>query len=261
MWTKLFLLSAVVVLFTACHSKKKAAQITAPIDIPSLDLSLESHASASLLASNLEFQTFSGRASTALQFGRSTYDVTSNIRIQKDRKIWILMTATLGVEVARVLITPDSIQVLNKMQGEYIARPFSYIHQFSNRELTFQHIQDLLLGNLSANFLGSKDVQIASSEKDIQILGKRRDLTFFYLLNALKKPTELRLEDTQQKQKLFASYSSYGEISGFIFPQKIALHILGTDIELTADLSYNKVVFNQELEMPFTVNARYKVIK
>src|SRR5690606_13157953 len=75
------------------------------------------------------------RAKTRVEMGKSVHDVTLHVRIERDRAIWLSVTAILGVEAARILITPDSVKILNKLQGEYISKPFAYIYNYTNREL------------------------------------------------------------------------------------------------------------------------------
>src|SRR5690606_9829395 len=107
--------------------------------------------------------TFSGRAKTKIEMGKNIQDVTLNVRIERDKAIWLSVTAILGVEVARILITPDSVKILNKLQGEYIAKPFHYIYNYTNRGVTFAILQDLLMANVSSNLLRTNDVQVASA--------------------------------------------------------------------------------------------------
>ena len=63
------------------------------------------------------FNTFSGKARTKLTINGETNDVTLNIRIMRDKKIWVSITAIAGIEAARAIITPDSIMLINRLQG------------------------------------------------------------------------------------------------------------------------------------------------
>ena len=81
------------------------------------------------------FTTFSGRAKSVLAInGKERYDVTANVRIVHDEAIWISVTALMGIEVARVLITPDSVKIINRLQAEYIKKPLEYLHHFTSSE-------------------------------------------------------------------------------------------------------------------------------
>src|ERR1700676_4128871 len=71
-------------------------------------------------AGQTNFNTFSGKAHTTLDFSGNSNDVTLNIRIKRDQKIWVSITAIAGIEVARALITPDSILIINRLQSLYI---------------------------------------------------------------------------------------------------------------------------------------------
>ena len=53
--------------------------------------------------------------STASAMGRSG-SFTLNVRVARDSVIWMSISPALGVEAARILLTPDSVQVLSKLQ-------------------------------------------------------------------------------------------------------------------------------------------------
>src|SRR5690606_28598736 len=89
----------------------------------------------------MHYTTFNGRAKSSLTLNnKERYDVTASIRLIRDEAIWISMTALLGMEVARVLITPDSIKVINRLQSTYICTPFAYLHDFTGSSLYFSDL-------------------------------------------------------------------------------------------------------------------------
>jgi len=98
------------------------------------------------------FTTFSGKARTKLDINGSSNDVTLNIRIQKGQKIWVSVTAIAGIEVARALITPDSLLVINKLQGLYIRKPFSYVYSFTSKQVDYSSLEAILVGDAIPNY-------------------------------------------------------------------------------------------------------------
>src|SRR5579872_4872906 len=98
-------------------------------------------------AAQLNFTTFSGRAKARMQINNSSNDVTLNIRISHGQKIWVSITAIAGIEVARAMITPDSILAVNKLQGLYLRQPFSYIYKYASNQLDYRSVEALLVGN------------------------------------------------------------------------------------------------------------------
>ncbi|HTK20297.1 MAG TPA: DUF4292 domain-containing protein, partial [Mucilaginibacter sp.] len=94
-----------------CKAKKQAVIASKPVTtVPDKSLSKLD----AIRSSQLSYNTFSGKAKTKLDINGSSNDVTLNIRIQKGKKIWVSVTAIAGIEVARALITPDSLLVINK---------------------------------------------------------------------------------------------------------------------------------------------------
>lgn len=216
---------------------------------------------ADMEINNLDFRSFSGRAKANVALGKDSYDVTLNVRIERDKAIWISVTAYLGIEAARMLITPDSVQIMNKLKGEYMKKGFDYIYRYTNPGLTFATLQDLLLANVSTTLLRTEQVTIATSENDIQLVGIRDELSFQYGLNKDRRPRIFRLVPLGTNQSIEALYGGYVNAQGYQFPQSQNIKLRAEEIQVEAQLQYNKAEFDEILELPFSVPARYKFIE
>lgn len=245
---------AVLVLFvaTGCGSKKRMTDT---------GQGANTGVAEGYLINNLDFRTFSGRAKAKVEFDDQKQDVTLHVRIQRDKAIWISVTATLiNFEAARVKITPDSIQILNKMQSEYISNPFEYIHRYTGSGVSFGTLQDLLMANVSHPLLRTDQITVASASDEVQIVGVKDDLSFQYSLNENNRPKVFRLNTVGAPDNLEAFYSSFVLSGGYSFPQNQNISLNTSGMHVGAILNYNKAEFNQEIEMPFAVPARYKVV-
>ncbi len=259
MWSRISCFLIILVVASSCKTKKK---ISIPTGSTPTELSAaQASTIKSFELSNLDFYTFSGKAKTRIEMGDNTHDVTLNLRMEKDKAIWISVTATLGVEVARILITPDSIKLLNKFQGEYLAKPFDYVHRYSNKGVTFGMLQDLLMANVSPNLLRTDQVQVASAQDEFIVVGIKDDLSYQYRLNRANRPFSLILQRIGVNQNLEAYYNDFIKTAGYNFPQTMTLNITGDYAGLKAQMSFGKVEFNEKIEMPFTVSSRYKVVE
>lgn len=242
-----------------CKTKKKVSLPKS--DIPTEVSTANAASIKSFEMSNLDFRTFSGRAKTKVEMNEQVFDVTLNVRIERDKAIWLSVTATLGIEAARVLITPDSVKILNKLPGEYIGKPFSYIYNYTNRGVDFATLQDLLLANVSSGLLRTDNIQVASATDEFIVVGVKDQLSFQYRIYKNNRPFNFVLQEVGGNQNLEAFYSHYANTAGYNFPQNMALNILGDNTSIKASLVYNRVTFNENIDMPFSVPARYKVIK
>lgn len=256
-WTSISLLVILTLVIASCSSKKQVAK--KDNTLPRAETEAELLKNYEL--SNLNFHTFSGRAKANVQVGKETHNATVNVRMDRDRSIWISVTALLGIEAARVLITPDSVKIMNKIQGEYIAKPFSYIYNYTNKGISFRMLQDILVGNMTVDMLRTDQLQVATSTEDVQVIGIKDGLTFHYGVNNKNRPFAFNLIELGKSQKLETSYSEFADISGYNFPQRFTLNIEGAGSTVKADMLYNKTEFNTAIETPFSVPSRYKEIK
>ncbi|WP_313513622.1 DUF4292 domain-containing protein [Sphingobacterium sp.] len=253
--SKISLVLAVLMLASACASKKASVKKEdAAATAKGKDLL------STYELNNLNFITFSGRAKARVQFGEETQNVTLNVRMERDKAIWISVTALLGIEAARVLITPDSVKIINRLQSEYIAKPFSYIYRYTNPGISFRMLQDILVGNISTEMLRTDQLQIATSEDDVQVIGVKDGLTFHYGVNKSNRPTLFNLMELGKSNKLEAQYSEFAVIDGHNFPQRFTLNIEGSGAKVSSDMLYNKSEFNKSVELNFSIPSRYKAI-
>ncbi|MGJ1204557.1 DUF4292 domain-containing protein [Sphingobacterium lactis] len=253
--TKLSLLMAVLVVLYSCGSKKQASK---PADVVTTEKGKDLVSTYEL--NNLNFITFDGRAKAKMEFGNDSKNVTLNVRMERDKAIWISVTALLGIEAVRILITPDSVKIMNRLNSEYISKPFSYIYNYTNPGISFRMLQDILVGNISTEMLRTDQLQVATSDADVQVIGVKDGLTFHYGVNKQNRPFIFNLMEIGKDTKMEATYSDYAVIDGHNFPQRFTLNIEGNGVKVASDMLYNKSEFNKTVELPFTIPSRYKAI-
>lgn len=251
MWSKyLVFVVCIGVFFSSCRAKR------VPSVVPSINKEVNTEG---YTINNLDFRTFSGRAKAKVEFGNEKQDVTVHLRVDRDRVIWMSITATvINYEVARVLITPDSVKILNKLQSVYTAKPFTYISRYIGEGVDFSVLQDLLMDNVSKKLLRTDRLTIARSADETQLVGVNGLIAFQYSLNNNERPKVFRVQKMGTEDNLEAFYSNFTVISGYSFPQNQSIAMNSNTFSIQAILNYNKIVFNELIEVPFTVPSKYK---
>jgi hypothetical protein len=158
----LFLIFPACVLstFSACKSKRKlqnhqVAEQAAPIDTLyakcRLDYKSAFTLSKSIKDNEFNYTSLSAKANveTFIDDKEENFDI--KIKIKKDSAMLIGIQYALGLEVAKVLITRDSVKMVNYIQKTYFKGNFDYINQLLNTDIDFDLIQAVLFGN-SAEF-------------------------------------------------------------------------------------------------------------
>lgn len=213
-----------------------------------------------LKGKNLSFNTLSLKGKTKLDVNGEENNVTINIRIQKDQKIWAIITAAGGiVEVARAVITPDSLLLLNKLEKTYTKKPFSYIYNFTNKQINFGLLQAIFAGNAIPDFM-NMDANLVQENGVWVLSGNSGDLAYRTLFNTLLKPSEVTLNDAKAAQALKVSYGKYTPINNALFPSSVKLNTMSGEKKINIEIEFTKIESNVQVEFPFTVPKNFQVI-
>src|SRR5438128_1096253 len=100
-------------------------------------------------AHHINFNTFSAKIKVEIEGSKGKQpDITAVVRVIKDSAIWISLSATfLNIEVYRILITKDSVILLNKRDKEVQFRSLDYLQEVTEIPFDYKTVEDLLVGN------------------------------------------------------------------------------------------------------------------
>jgi hypothetical protein len=257
---KAMVMLSLVSVAMACKSKKAIVAATPAVKAAPI-VSDKKEANIKLLRSkNINFNTLSMKGKANLRLPGNENTVTVNVRIQRDQKIWMSITALLGIEVARAVITPDSIMVINKLQNTYVRQPFSYIYRYTSKQVSFKMLQDVLTGN-TINTLFNPTAVLEQNEQGLWILkGNEGSLGFNLNFNALQKPGQLNLNDIKAAQALKVNYGHYQKVNEFMMPAQIAINSMSGNKRVDIDFDFSKIESNVQLDFPFRVPKGYELI-
>lgn len=149
MSVRFFLAVFSIALISACSKTKKTAAVT--------DQEPLRNRSAGYLLRHYEKNKFDYtwigmKVDADFLSNGETQGFKATIRMHKDSAIWISITPALGIEMIRILITPDSLRYLSKIPDNkyYYTGGFEVISNLVGVDLDFEMLQDLLIGNALA---------------------------------------------------------------------------------------------------------------
>lgn len=97
-----------------------------------------------------DYQWMTAKMNGELGVGEEEFSFTGNIRMKRDSTVWMSISAFMGMESIRTLITQDSVVMVNRMNQTYLQEPLSAMEQ-TMQTPTLQGIQALLLGDGTAD--------------------------------------------------------------------------------------------------------------
>lgn len=204
----------------------------------------------------LTFDTFSGKARTSLDIAGNKNDVTMNIRIANNKKIWVSITALLGIEVARAVITPDSVLIVNRLQGLYVKKPFSFIYTYTNKQINYNMLQALLIGNAVPALLNG-DAKLDTATTGIMLSGNLEGIVYRLMLNTDLRVTQTNFDNHNQGVSLQVNNANFIQSGTQKLPSQIDIASVAKDKKIQVNLHYVKVDLNQSQDYPFSIPASY----
>ncbi len=257
------LLFFLVTVMAACSPVR---EITVP-DIEDLTVSSTLHA---LRTEEASFDFFSTRFSGVVTVDNSSYNASGTIRIRRDSAIYISVSPFLGIEAARVLITPDDVQIINRLDGTYFKGGMAYVNSMLNTQLDFYMLQALLLGNDFAHFSSENFTLSADGERILlRNPGRFSDAggvsgslfqqnlwldheTFRILENLIYEPLTRR--------SLRARYERFDKVSDQTVPTAMTWTIIDPASRTELSLRYSRTTINEPQPIRFSVPDRYEHI-
>jgi outer membrane lipoprotein-sorting protein len=191
---------------------------------------------------------------------KKTQNFTANVRLVRDSIIWASLTGTLGVEGARIIITKDTIHILDKVNKVYYKEPFSFIYQYVPFPVTMNLLQDILLGNHRIDTAALTEFKI---EDAYSIHQKGKEINSVFIIDPLLfMPLLVKMNETEHNRHLSLAYRDYRPASDTDAASKVfSFHRIvdfksGKKIKI--DIKFLRINWNEELTFPFSVGDRYE---
>lgn len=252
-----FLLFFSLLLLTACSTKKLVQ------DDGTVAIDLKKRSSKYLLkkmkTKELEVEWLSSRAKITFKDESQTRKFNANIRLRKDSVIW-MNVKKLSVEAFRILITQDSIHIIDRLNKKYYIHGLDYIEEKFNFPGQFQALQTAILGN--PFFFEEQKLSASIADQQYQLTsGSEIRTRSQYLVNgrdySLK---EMSFFDVERNRKLKANVSNYlAVIDNLIFPHNRIYTVESKETGIAKiDMKFSKVELNVPKKIIFSVSNKYE---
>ncbi|MEQ9305929.1 MAG: DUF4292 domain-containing protein [Marinoscillum sp.] len=213
-----------------------------------------------LSVDDVEFQYLSAKAKIDFESKKNNLSGTANIRIQKDSIIWVSLSPGLGIEAARILITTDSVSILDKINKAYFAYDFKELSKNFDFDINYSLVESVIIGNLIYPYDRERVVKVASMFNYRQLHGN------FLFDNSIGAKTmkleKVEVKDTVTNNTISVNYGDFQLVDEEVFPFLINAVLKYKDKEkgeTTVDIQYKQTnIEKKPLKFPFNVPQRYE---
>ena len=249
-----FLIILIVLVSVGCKSSKAIIASGEANSKLSAKQAIKAHT-----RNDVSFKTLQAKAKIDITQGEKSQGLTFNLRIEKDKTIWL--SAPLGL--ARMMITPQTVRYYNKTDNTYFDGDYSLLSDFVGFELDFFKVQNILMGQAIYDLKG-KPHTIDIQENSYVLQPKNQDvlLELFYLLN----PTHFKLNSLQLAQQvkrriLQVDYKAYQNVGKEVIPKTISVIAVENTEQALIDLEIKSVSLNGDVRFPFRIPSGYSELE
>ncbi|MCF8229200.1 MAG: DUF4292 domain-containing protein [Bacteroidales bacterium] len=223
----------------------------------------------------LEFNWFSAKINIDLVIDKKKTSFKGQIRIKKDSLIWVSFTPALGIEVARLMISEDSVKYINRLNNTYFLGDYQFLNNFLETSIDFDVLQSFIIGNdfqyyEIEKFRASIDAMeyrlSTAARQKLKKYVKKHEVPQVFLQNIWLDPENFKItkvnirELNQQNRKLEAFYQEFKDVEGQLFPSKMIFEISAGE-NILVDVNFSKIAVKDPLRFPFNIPGRYERIR
>lgn len=212
-----------------------------------------------IIRQKINYTTFNAKVDVDYTGGDGKkYNVNATIRMYRDSIIWVSVNAILGIEAMRVLVTKDSVKLINKLDKIYSARSVSYLQEVTALPLDLSTFQDLVVGN--PVFLDSNIVSYSNSGEELSLLSLGDVFRHFITLHSFDKVIQhSKLDDVDilRNRTCDLIYEKYETKKGPRFSTRRQITV-SEKSKLDVKLDFKNYDFNETLSFPFSIPKNYE---
>ncbi|TVR88069.1 MAG: DUF4292 domain-containing protein [Saprospirales bacterium] len=240
-----------MLMVNSCKSPKEA------VEEPEVELTAEKLIKEIKLK-EFNAESIDGRARIQVGLDGMSQSFRGHIRAVRDSAIWVRATV-LGFEVGRAMITPDTFQLIDRVNREYMKMPLDVVAHRYGLDVTFKQLEQLLTGSPSFDDvvvrkldMGNPGATIAGFIDNMQVLYKingQQLVERFTLMDGNGRV--VRSDNNQYKQMGDAGYFAWDR------------QITGTDgvQEFYLNCEFLELNVEDVPTLPFDVPSRYDRIE
>lgn len=225
------------------------------------DLALARSIHEKVNANRLEYKTFSAEMKMDYEDdkGKKMNNLGVNVRMQYDSVIWIRVSGPLNVEGARILVTKDSIKIINKLENTVTLRSVSEGRELLKMDLSLAALQDLIVGN--PVFLSDSISHIISTPSIISFSSLQPGLVSMFNVFAddfLVQQCKITEQDSTKADPRVVelTYGDHKPVNAKKIAFQRKIYVEEKNVVKVA-LDFKKMELNKQLTFPFTIPPSY----
>lgn len=204
------------------------------------------------------FNTLAARLYVSYEDAKNSQGIGVSLRMEKDKQIW-LKASVLGATIAKVYITPTSVQYYETLSNTYFDGDFTLLSDVLGTDIDFQKAQSILLGQALVNLKpSSTTMTVVTNKYKLQPSAAIQGFLYTLFLNPdTFKVSEQVIQQPAENRNLMVFYGPYQSIDKQAYPTTIAIKAIENNEQTTIDIEYRKIDINPNVNFSFDIPQGY----
>lgn len=186
------------------------------------------------------------------------------IRMINNEAIQISIRPALGIEVARVIITPEEVIAYEKMGRRYISGSMESLNNRLPFNVTLEDIQNIFLGRpfiigaggLTTDDFTNLEIELDGEEWSMTPIKQYNNFNYNFALSGTTLTTSLA-NDINKQHEVKCNYEEIETIDNTLTPKKISVSMTNEKQSVSCTIKYKSVKWNSDTSIEKLSTARY----
>lgn len=265
-----FSILLIIFIFIGCRIKRDVISTDIPsYDSKSLSKFVDSN---SLNSSSIYFK----KCNFSINIDNKQHSLNGSIYLVRDTSIIISLQAILGIEVARIKLTPNDVTVIDRLKKSYSVYTYKQVGNKFGINLSYKNLELMLL-NHPFDFDSTPEIIdyksfVCSIENGRYYLTNKSSWTLFSRNNHISDSQSLvfipdnfvlarnSFNIPHNKTQLNITYSKFESLNQSTFPRNLLCEGTFNDHSFMFDLTFNVVITDVSSGLSFNIPTGYEKI-
>lgn len=212
-----------------------------------------------IAATDIPYERFQCKAKMNLESNGKKQSFNANFRLLNNKIIWVSIHAPIVGEVARAMITPDSVKAMERINKRSYLYSYNGLQKLINLEVDFKTLQNLIIGQAVATEGAITDVKRQGNTLRIDIKGN----TGNNQININSADTTLQQVHVQTNRGESASsiliqFERYEAQQNTRVSTLRNYHVQDAKGVVELNMDINKFDINPDIDFPYSVPSNYR---
>lgn len=215
---------------------------------------------ADLLDTEVNFRTITTKG----KIGFNGKEVSAIFKIVKDEVLQVSIRPVLGIEMARIDITPEKILFLDRFNKQYTEIAFQEIQSTTGLDVNFYNLQAIFTNKIFIQ--GNKTLTIADfklfayatiDNHYVLSFNKNESMTYDFFVNSANRIDKVKVYNLDSTDSILWSYLDFVKEDAYVYPTMLLATLSYGKKKVEAKINYNQLSIDTDFQVDQSIPAKY----